>query len=138
MSGINTKIYTLLIASLVHQIYMIENTAEYGGAVYIADESNSGLCNSFGFISLQMECFIQIFAVFSDQLNDTIRLQRTTLKLLYNNATVAGEAIFGGLFDRCTVSQLNPKCKLGLTQSYLHLKSISNINSTDLMASNPV
>ena len=71
-------------------------------------------------------------------MNDTIRLQRTTLKFLYNNATVAGEAIFGGLFDRCTVSQLNPKCKLGLTQGYLHLKSISNINSTDLMVSNPV
>ena len=52
-------------------------------------------------------------------------LQGTMLRFLQNNATTAREAIFGGLFDRCTVNQLNPKHKQGLTQGHLYLKALA-------------
>ena len=135
----NTKIYTLLIASLFHHINFTENTADYGGAVYIADETNLSLCNSSGsIVSLQTECFIQILALYPPQLESAIEFQRTAISFTLNSAIVAGEAIFGGLFDRCTVNQLNPKREMGLIQGHLYLESISNINDSDVLASHPV
>ena len=137
----NTKLYSLLIASLIHQINFTENTADYGGAVYIADETELRLCDSPGSTmstGISTECFIQILALYPLQLNSTSELQETTVSFLQNSAKIMGEAIFGGLLDRCTVSQLNPKREQGLTQGYLYLKSISNINNTDLLASHPV
>ena len=79
------------------------NSAEYGGALFVSDETTSSTCNSipfrakFGF----GECFFQSFALhplYEDNLN--------LLNIYFNNntATIAGKSLYGGLLDRCTVS----------------------------------
>ena len=79
------------------------NSAHYGAAVYISDDTNFATCASTAFkqYSAQTECFMQVLA-----LHGTLR---STLILDYVNFTnniaqYSGSNIFGGLLDRCTVS----------------------------------
>ena len=131
----NTRVYALLIASSVHQIHFIENTADYGGALYVEDQTNTGLCNS----SSSTECFFQILALYPDNLEDVVQQQIEALNFSQNSATYVGDAIFGGLLDRCTVSQLNPLRQQGIVQQGLEfIQSVSNIDNIDLIASQPV
>ena len=74
------------------------NTANYGGAVYVDDESNSDACSD-----KSMECFVQILAhhivtgahgYFYD----------VGISFNLNTALVSGSVLFGGLLDRCIVS----------------------------------
>ena len=39
----------------------IANSADYGGAVYVADDTNSGTCAS----DTKTECFFQVLAIYS-------------------------------------------------------------------------
>ena len=131
----NTRVYTLLIASSVHQIHFIENTADYGGALYVEDQTNTGLCNS----SSSTECFFQILALYPDNLEYVVQQQIEALNFSQNSATYVGDAIFGGLLDRCTVSQLNPLRQQGIVQQGLEfIQSVSNIDNIDLIVSHPV
>ena len=131
----NTRVYALLIASSVHQIHFIENTADYGGALYVEDQTNTGLCNS----SSSTECFFQILALYPDNLEDVVQQQIEALNFFQNSATCVGDAIFGGLLDRCTVSQLNPLHQQGIVQQGLEfIQSVSNIDNIDLIVSHPV
>ena len=40
------------------------NNAEYGGAVYVNDYTNSGMCGS----DLKIECFLQVLAIYHDDI----------------------------------------------------------------------
>ena len=64
----NTQIHSLLITSesTFHQIYFIETQQHYGGAEYIADETNSELYNSSDSITASSECFFQLLALFPE------------------------------------------------------------------------
>ena len=131
----NTRVYALLIALPVHQIHFIENTADYGGALYIEDQTNTGLCNS----SSSTECFFQILALYPEIIDNVVEQQNETLNFSQNTATYGGDAIFGGLLDRCTVSQLNPSRQQGIIQQGLDfIQSVSNIDNIDLIASESV
>ena len=126
-----TKVYLLLIISrYVHQIRFIGNKAEFGGAIYIADETNSELCNSSGLVTTSStECFIQLLALFPGVLD--LGNQQLTLTFMNNHATSSTDAIFGGLFDRCTVNPLNPSRRQGITNGLSSLHLLSNINDTE-------
>ena len=137
----STKIYSLVTAYIVHQVHFIENTAEYGGAVYIADQTNLELCNNSNLITTpSTECFIQIFSLYPELLLDSrfTMLQYNTLNFTSNYATFKGNAIFGGLFDRCAINLLNPAPRNGTTKGLSYLKSVSNIDDDGLIASHPV
>ena len=137
----STKIYNIiLITVFVHQVYFIENTAEYGGAVYIADQTNLELCNNSNLITTpSTECFIQIFSLHPELLSDPRNMiVPHTLNFTSNYATFKGNAIFGGLFDRCTIKLLNPTPRNGSTKGLSYLKSVSNIDDDGLIASHPV
>ena len=76
------------------------NSAEYGGAVYVGDDTNSGTCAS----DPRTECFFQVLALYSKHLYDLYR----GINLLYfsnNSANISGSTLYGGLLDRCAVSQ---------------------------------
>ena len=87
------------------------NSANYGGAIYVNDDTNSGTCT-------KTECFFQVLAciVSQNRLNGTsdtsINYIRDILKpkSLYfseNNASISGSTLYGGLLDRCAVNQFS-------------------------------
>ena len=69
------------------------NLANYGGAVYVADDTNSGTCSHGN------ECFIQTLAL---QILNFNGISLDTVNILFseNTATEQGRNLFGGLLDR--------------------------------------
>ena len=98
---VNSKLYILKTEpeySYDVRLYILiftSNHANYGGAVYVADDTNSGTC------SPDNECFIQTLA-----LHQLKCVHLDTLNILFseNTATEQGHNLFGGLLDRCIPS----------------------------------
>ena len=90
---------------IIHQrlVYFSLNSAKYGGAIYVSD---NGMCSIFTESTIG-ECFIQALAMYSpvsaDFDSDDMRCQNVAF--VNNTAEVLGNSLFGGLLDRCTVSQ---------------------------------
>ena len=103
----------------------IDNHANYGGALYVADDTNSASC------SLSPRCFFQALGL----------SEATDVSILFseNTATSAGSGLFGGLLDRCIVQYTGgylaelPQPITGIS----YLKNISNI-TLDSIHSFPV
>ena len=97
--------YTLLNVSALN---FVENTAMYGGAIYVDDQSNSGSCasNPFDVNAQQSECFIHVIATQAILTANTNYIL-TNVRFDSNIATISGSTIFGGLLDRCSVSVFN-------------------------------
>ena len=103
----NAKLYILKYTSiLTFQIYtrfdynttiFIANSADYGGAVYVDDDTNSGTCTS----DPNLECFFQVLAVHgtADEY-----LQTQSMHFSQNYANISGSTLYGGLLDRCAVN----------------------------------
>ena len=79
------------------------NSAEKGGAIYVADNTNDGvICQEANTKIYQAECFLQ-----------TLRLYQTVPHFFFsintffsnNTAHQSGSNIYGGLLDRCTINQ---------------------------------
>ena len=135
---VNSKLYVLMILySLSTQNTMIftANSADYGGAVYVADETNSGTCasQSHKIHSTTTECFIQALAFRSSYYHNII-----IAKFTENYAHIAGSNLFGGLLDRCTISSLAVK---SFTQQYvdsaMYFTSISDSKGLHSISSGP-
>ena len=88
------------------------NSADYGGAVYIDDDTYSGTCAG----DPKTECFFQVLAYIFGLYGlhsiseSTLNHMRNNLKpqSLYfseNNASISGSTLYGGLLDRCAVNQ---------------------------------
>ena len=106
--GVNSELYVLkktpicpsMCYNYVNTYYAIftDNHANFGGAVYVDDETNSGTC------SLGNECFIQILAIYykffisEDLITENVFFSE-------NTATEQGSNLFGGLLDRCIPNQ---------------------------------
>ena len=76
------------------------NIADYGGAIYVDDNSNSGTSCSG---EANAECFFQVLALYDVESN---RLPETQSMHFTNNyANISGSTLYGGLLDRCAVSQ---------------------------------
>ena len=82
----------------MHNLYFNSNTADYGGALYVADETNFDMCtvNHVG-----TECFLQILST-TYILNKTFGID--SVDFIYNSARKIGSVLYGGLLDRCTLS----------------------------------
>ena len=126
-------------------IYITSNSAQYGSAVYVADETYFDVCSgnhssTATTVTSNAECFIQVFSEatpLSEKLS-SVSIEFTMNDLKYSIGTTV---IFGGLLDRCTPDQRaeiiangyvqNPKEIDGVT----YLKLISNINDTEYISS---
>ena len=78
------------------------NNADYGGAVYVDDDTNFGTCAS----DPRTECFFQVFALYDAAQPDLLKTH--VLQAMYfaqNYAKISGSTLYGGLLDRCAVSQ---------------------------------
>ena len=80
------------------------NSAEKGGAIFIADNTNDGvICQGANTEIYQTECFLQTLALYQTP-------QRgfgNYINTFFSDNTVhqSGSDIYGGLLDRCTINQ---------------------------------
>ena len=96
----NAKLYILK-----YDFYYVANTttftanrADYGGAVYVDDDTNSGTCAS----DTKTECFFQVLAIYVGR-DPCLNIQ--SMYYSQNYANISGSTLYGGLLDRCAVSQ---------------------------------
>ena len=84
-------------------LVFINNSANYGGAMYVADETNFGTCASesyYNVYSTKTKYFIQLLL---------LQDGKNTLEIMLleeNFAYISGSDLYGGLLDRCTISPL--------------------------------
>ena len=74
----------------------IGNSADYGGAVYVHDDTNSGTCAN----NLKTECFFQVLALYDYNTN----FLPQCMYFSQNSAKISGFTLYGGLLDRCALS----------------------------------
>ena len=84
-------------------IHLVNNSADYGGAIFVADNTNKGTCSSGEVHTItaftQSECFFQLIAIGND-----LYTFRDAFSFANNSAAISGSLLYGGLLDRCTVS----------------------------------
>ena len=77
------------------------NSAENGGAIYVNDDTNSATCTS----SAESECFFQVLRMYYLFRNDGINHTMQAIGFSKNYANSSGATLYGGLLDRCAISQ---------------------------------
>ena len=97
----NSKIY-----GYTYRITFNCNAAEYGGAIYVEDQSYSSICaNTLNSVhSASTECFMQVL---NDHGDGKYYSHRSYVHLHNNYASKAGSSLYGGLLDRCSISALS-------------------------------
>ena len=101
----NAKLYILKYDEHINTDTAIftANSADYGGAVYVDDDTNSGTCAS----EPKTECFFQVLAIYHNNIiligSHNHKLNRI-LSFSRNSASISGNILYGGLLDRCAVS----------------------------------
>ena len=130
----------------LYVVHFTRNLAKFGGAVYIADDTNPATCASVSFRthSPTTECFLQTLALLG---KSTVKL--LNIKFTQNRAKVSGHSLFGGLFDRCTVSPFSETYEehifhqeyielAGLPDGVAYLSLVSNVKIYEEISSEPI
>ena len=124
----------------------VNNSAKHGGAVFIADGTDSGTCSSMSSNSVQStvsECTIQVLSL-HDHVGDEFLIPQNFM-FANNTASSSGSDLYGGLLDRCRAS-LYAEVRQRYRRSsksetdflgVAYLKNISNINK-EMISSDPV
>ena len=104
----NSKIYVkkYVREDIVIQVrlYFTSNSAEKGGAIFVADNTNDGvICQGANTKLYQTECFLQTLGLQQGNYNIDFNLINTFF--IDNTAHQSGSDIYGGLLDRCTINQ---------------------------------
>ena len=125
----------------IYSLHFISNSADYGGAVYVADETNFKICASKSYYnynsSVGTECFLQIVSPMETLL---MKYNIVSIEFVNNSAEVSGPVLYGGLLDRCT---LNPSAEILLTRHRVPIDGVSfitntsNMNNVDAISSSP-
>lgn len=111
-------------------IVFFNNRANYGGAIFVVDNTSSAACSS------SVECFFQSLTL--GQYSENTQ-QFKSFSFSDNRASVEGSNLFGGLLDRCVLSpfaEIRTRASVpynGIT----YLGNISNI-ALDSITSLPV
>jgi hypothetical protein len=106
----SSKFYVKLSSSSISRLskvaQYIKNNANFGGAIFVADNTTSGTCASSKVQSVtaasQSECFIQILRPIVTN-GDYPHIGNVFL-FINNSANTSGAKLYGGLLDRCTVN----------------------------------
>ena len=134
---VNPRIYLLKVNILEtlrvkSMLRFDDNHANYGGALYVADNTNFGACFP------DVECFIQTLALYDD-LSSIINT--ANIYFSRNTAIMSGSNLYGGHFDRCVPSTFAEVYLLMPQQTYYsgvsYIQDQSDI-SLESMASLPV
>ena len=116
-----------------------ENKANFGGAVYVDDSTNSGTCSSMSYKTTSSECFVQVMALHN---NGAYHETNTDIHFIDNNANISGADLYGGLLDRCIVSpyaEVYSKNEINgdIISGISYFKKISNAN-LESVSSSPI
>ncbi len=76
------------------------NLAQYGGGIFVADDTERSVCGGGATQTIHDECFIQTFRLYHSKSADIFNTFMTN-----NMATQSGADIYGGLLDRCIASK---------------------------------
>ena len=98
---VGSKMYLITKQRLMH---FINNKADYGGAIYVADETNNGTCTSSldtVTAASESECFFQLVTP-----HNRLMTINESISFSNNAAKLSGSVLYGGLLDRCTVNAL--------------------------------
>ena len=131
----------LFLFASISSIHLIGNSADYGAAIYVDDNTKYDTCLAIPTsAALGTRCFIEIL---------NLTKERTRNIIVYNNtAKDSGDNLFGGLIDRCippsagnirnaiSTEDVNGQFTNGLN----YLKNISNLidSDTNSISSHPV
>lgn len=102
-----SKIYILSHSTEIKFTY---NWSQKGGAIFVNDNATESVCASewFSTQSIKSECFIQKLHYNSDGYTRiTYDSTQAYISFDSNTANITGSILYGGLLDRCTVSQLS-------------------------------
>ena len=122
----NSKLYDIKREGIVTSMNFAFNVADNGGAIYVKfddDENITAICSTSG-------CFFENLS------------EDFTINFDKNRAKYTGDDLFGGLLDRCTVS--NTQSILIANQSQMtsigiaRFESISNVTMLNTTSSKPV
>ena len=153
----NTKLYIL--KSIPHDepfpiVTFTGNSADYGGTIYVSDDSNLGMCNpSFSSLYKAKECFFQMLAIYSsihsNYSQESMNISTQNVFFSQNYANISGPSLFGGQIGQCKLqhlSELQNSTSINVPQSgygdkivsgILYMTNISNINISEV-SSKPV
>ena len=110
-----------------------DNHANYGGAIYVADNTNPGSC------SPDNECFIQALALHQ---GTSDWLSTKNIFFSGNTASEQGPNLYGGLLDRCIPSPFAEVYRFTISTIHYsavrYLNEISNITVLDTISSQPL
>ena len=87
-------------------IKFTDNRAEYGGAVYVSDDTNNGTCTSSEYTrtsTSDSDCFFQSIQ-YNAYNNSKVSYITNHIFFSGNTAKSSGAILYGGLLDRCTVN----------------------------------
>ena len=131
---VNPKLYVLKNMQVTspnneHIIRFTGNCANSGGALYVADDTNSGAC------SPNNECFIQTLT-----LDYFVTQRKVNVFFSENIASEQGSNLFGGLLDRCVPSSFAEVYATRTRLNYTGVTYLGNISNTELhsISSEPV
>ena len=117
----------------------IANNADYGAAVYVDDDTNSGTCA----IDPKIECFFQVLTVDDNYYHayDIVNLATQSMYFSQNYASISGSKLYGGLLDRCAVSVFAEIYKKYASESIIggnaYFKNVSLVTDVSI-SSRPV
>ena len=129
------------------------NSADYGGAVYVSDDSD--MCNPSNSYYKARECVFQILANYSSAslYVNQMRGDANTQNIFFsqNLAYISGSTLFGGLLDRCKLEHFSElqhvtndttvprreSLNVTIVNGISYLTNISNINVSEI-SSEPV
>ena len=130
----NSKLYMLGHFFSLMQVYYVGNSADYGAAMFVDDDTSTSTCSR----KLKGECFFQVLERYY-----VYKATRKYLQFSQNTARYSGSTLYGGLLDRCAVSpfvelplksEVDPKFK---TNGLIHFKSVT-ISTNLSISSGPV
>ena len=151
----NSKLYILKFMPYYKPLFIVHftnNSANHGGAIYVSDDSNLGMCNpNYNSHYKAKECFFQILAIYSF-INLNFSHERVNIQNIFfseNYADASGSSLYGGLIDRCKLQHFSEFQNIYHINSPIHssqdilvngisyMKTISNINMSEV-SSGPV
>ena len=125
-------------------IKLIDNSADYGGAIFVDDNTKYGTCLSTPVSSTpDAECFFRTHNPYLYYATSrTVQLESITAQ--NNTARHSGSNLFGGLIDRCVPLSMGYTYTEAMIEQYpngqSYLQSISNLidSDTNSITSHPV
>ena len=128
---VNAKLYIFIKVNiginkdnLIASLTFTRNEADYGGAMYVADGTNSGICASASYHiqSSSTECFLQALG-----LHGRRAASYTYVNFTNNTGKISGATLYGGLLDRCTVSPFGEIYSMSHRTTHSEQKIISGV-----------